>query len=693
MVTVPKPKRSLSSMSSNAADQPTFTDSDDDMDPKPSGGRRGKGKKPKRATTEQIDEMRQQAAAGKQAAEAEAEANPRKKIADILGDAEANAEADAKARDARDKYIKEQEDLHDRFGNGERNTDGTERKHVDTFKVIAGEHRGIVGLHTSKHCAAGIYIKIIEPEERKDEEVAVPEGDLEWLDDWEAHQIRLSIPGKLVAVPDEDGNFSIVMEPVEEGAEPAHRAEPGATSLSVAVSLPETIELVIADKHLHKEAPGTVDALIQVPSKCVDDAFPDGKFVDVIIPCDVSPSMDFENGAAMKCMKEALRKMPDMLLKEDCKLALRVHIFTFAESAHEPPAHWCNVTADKFQDKFAAVAAEIRVPATACGTNHDAAMKKAYSMSDSLMAVGDSALVHIVMLTDGNATAGNHQRPADLKRAYGVDMHLDKTDTQVIVHCLTLGPDCSRHVPRALTEPTEGILATATTPSRLLEEMSRIFSRVVVAPVAAVVKLRFADEIKYLRMGLLTDSHRHLLFKFDASWVPEDKRNGELTLIVNVAGSHGAQHTFQWVDTADELPPTTVPQALLDELEARKIEEEMKAELEEALKREGAAAAANLARSATTRDDVSSMPAHLQARFSRRAEHLETISASIQADAPEDVEGADDAGVMRSLAADDDEHPAYRGLSVGPAAAARSSTMGNNAASLVSDAVFSQSEY
>ena len=65
-------------------DQPTWDDSDDDMAPPPVG-RRAPGKKPKRATQEEIDDLRAKARAASEAAAAEAKANPPMKLADAIG--------------------------------------------------------------------------------------------------------------------------------------------------------------------------------------------------------------------------------------------------------------------------------------------------------------------------------------------------------------------------------------------------------------------------------------------------------------------------------------------------------------------------------------------------------------------------------------------------------------------------------
>jgi len=87
-------KRSLAD-DKPSEDQPTFTDSDDDMDAKMDGSRRGKNKKPKRITDE---ELAAQIAAAKEAAEAataEADAEgPVKSFADILGDAQVKKESE-----------------------------------------------------------------------------------------------------------------------------------------------------------------------------------------------------------------------------------------------------------------------------------------------------------------------------------------------------------------------------------------------------------------------------------------------------------------------------------------------------------------------------------------------------------------------------------------------------------------------
>ena len=58
------------------ADQPTWEDSDDDMDPKPNGGRRAPGKKPKKASAEEVAAFQAAAKEARAAAEAEAKAKP-----------------------------------------------------------------------------------------------------------------------------------------------------------------------------------------------------------------------------------------------------------------------------------------------------------------------------------------------------------------------------------------------------------------------------------------------------------------------------------------------------------------------------------------------------------------------------------------------------------------------------------------
>ena len=502
MEPVTVPKRSLSEISSTAVEQPTFSDSEEDMLPKQNGQRRGKGKKPKRATKEEFKAHLEEAAAGKKAAIAEANAFP---------------------------------------------------------------------------------------------------------------------------------------APL----------------------------LVVAEKQLDKESPGKIDVLIEVPLKCIYNLTSSGKYVDVIMPLDVSPSMTDESAGGMDCLVQALMKLPAMLLKEYCTLNIRVHIFTFADTVYKSPAHWLNVTAADFESAFSCISREICSPYEASGTNHEAAMKHAYEMVDELAARGDSALAHIVILTDGNATdgVGSLGRPHDLVKRFGVDMELDKQDKQVVVHALTLGTECTWDVPEALTKPTGGILATASNPSHLSEEMSRIFSQIVLAPVAAVVKITFAGKTWYTRMGLLTDAHRHLLIQLNASDVPMEKRVvgfDNLILAISVAGSPGAKHTFNWVNKANMPTEVEVPQALKDELEARKIELDMKRKTVDALQLPGGVqAATELARATLQREDVASFQPHLQARFHRRIGHLESLATLMSTSIdPEEIE-----------------------------------LLGDNQSSLVADAVFSQSQY
>jgi hypothetical protein len=87
-------KRSLAD-DKPSEDQPTFTDSEDDMAPNMDGSRRGKGKKPKRATKEEAAAQLASAKEFKETLTAKAkEAAPPKSFASIIGDAEVKKESE-----------------------------------------------------------------------------------------------------------------------------------------------------------------------------------------------------------------------------------------------------------------------------------------------------------------------------------------------------------------------------------------------------------------------------------------------------------------------------------------------------------------------------------------------------------------------------------------------------------------------
>jgi hypothetical protein len=347
-----------------------------------------------------------------------------------------------------------------------------------------------------------------------------------------------------------------------------------------------------------------------------------------------------------------VRKIPDMLNTEDCKLKFRLHFTEFDQKAHPFQERWCNVLPVDHKEKCDAYADHFRVLDSATATNHEAAVKRGLDYLESLKF--EKSLKHLIVVTDGCATDGecnpfrlSHTIKERLKAIKSGGTTTDMA--QIVIHTLVVGTDLSVSVPKGLCESTGGIVAAAFKVDQLPEEMNKIFAPIREAPKAFVLRNGRNDVERH---GLLTTNHRQVLTKIK---IPGNRCMSphlmhQIEVVSMTTGWFTAPDGFEVVppDDYEEHKKTfKMPEALKFEMEAAEHDKRLAAEYEEKLRTAGAAAAAEVYRGFTQSSVSAAMPQHLQDRFNRRALATETF-ASVQEDVPDDGSGPS----YRSLAPD-----------------------------------------
>jgi hypothetical protein len=251
-----------------------------------------------------------------------------------------------------------------------------------------------------------------------------------------------------------------------------------------------------------------------------------------------------------------------------------------------------------------------RLKADVSGTNTAAAVERGCAELRLIRAkkgLPPDYVMHLVIMTDGYPTVG----VTDSRRLGRIVKHQMDTNLEghaVLVHVLCLGNSIDRDVPRELTFWTGGFTGHAKTPVELVTEMERLTASMLgssttlkLAIVDKGVKANAVFSARYRDYGLITHNNNETFFTMQVA----DKFNAGMHIAATVGLANSdvpfVDVMLQFVPDAEYVAalPQEPPAEVKAKLKERRLQNEEKEKIREALMRNDFSGALGISESYT----------------------------------------------------------------------------------------------
>lgn len=440
---------------------------------------------------------------------------------------------------------------------------------------------------------------------------------------------------------------------------------------------PLTVTLEPEKAILSMEGEKNMKVLVTFPN--LDEAELTKTVMRVLFLLDRSASM---SGNSEKLVSKTLRSLGKHM--SSSKVTFEVAFGCFGNNAHawtgediEGYTPWFNPLTEEGKATLLRVADAYS--ALGEGTNISAALDLAKDMVvDARLKKGipSEESFHVIMLTDGNPSAGE-QVPSLLRAR--VQKNFEHENVQFNGICLGHAPDIS--VVRALVEPTAGLFSYAASGDQIDESMSTVIQPLCTSSVLFRLQIQdarvAADDTRGCRY-----SHFGLLTKYNNTAIVEIDVRGKSAVGQHVSAAIGLadrHKTVLLMNFAKEPPeyqemPKAMADALLDKEHEKKMKEAADAAIKAGLGFAGAAAAVEDATQAARSAGIIGANSASVMRSARVSTAYRSMAAATPSTA------------MAPHSDDEDGQPQYRSMSGGQ----EDDVLGENEAALGSAAAFSQ---